>query len=172
MKGRETLLLGSLRAPEWIMLGVVGFGAYAVYRMARSPKPLPPSADDVPILSLPLLPGAPLPPAPGTLLVPGELNGLRSGDWFAGRVEGILERDLVELGFTGASTRPDAPNAPSAKVAIYDLNEARRAGFPSWALANPGRGTRWFYGRWAPEKRPARPPWLIALWRASPPRTS
>ncbi len=162
-----------MRADQGIMLGVVGLGAYAVWRMLRAPAPPRPDPEDLPILTLPLRGGPPDPAPAGTLLVEGGLETLRPNDWFAGRLEltpNEAKGTLPSWGFAGSAARPELGQAPNALV--YDVNEARRAGFPAWSLARPGQRTTWFYGRFVAPLQRGRPPALISLWRAAPPRGS
>jgi hypothetical protein len=172
------------------MLGVVGVGAYAVYRLVKSePTPSFPShPDDTPLLNLPTVPGVVAPPA-GSTAITGDLAGLRVGGWYAGRVETInaqgaaetsafrpdadaqaLTQALTALGFAGAGGRADAPDAGPPTVQVYMNPSAAAPHLPGYALASPGRGTRWFYGRWVGGTSP-RPSAMVLLLRSVPPST-
>lgn len=151
-----------MRADQWLMLGVVGIGAYAVYRIARAegssqalpadkvppplnpvfapapPRPAPAPAPDV--TNLPAMPGPIAAPPPGFALETGadpnkpeRAIQLKNSFAYQGRYEEPLSAQLRNL-FEAFQT--------------FDLAGARAAGFPVFALANPGKNTRWFYGRY------------------------
>ena len=165
----------ALRAEQWLMLGVVGIGAYAIYRFSKTestvttttgpqqapPMPIPGPAPNTPLPPNPGLPDRPtpimLPPGNATIFGaggPGQGNvmTLDNSRAYLGRGEDLTEADL---GFLDA-------------VRIFPSAEAARASgypFPEWALAGASRFTRWFYGRYTfPDARYQKPVNLEAMW--------
>lgn len=147
----------TLRADQWMMVGVVSIGALAAYLLTRSgPRPLTspvfgpapspppyPPASAVPTLQQNILrPGPPGQPSSALLrrgtnvlgrleLGDGDRAGDRAGD------EATAIRNLQIAGFTNVSlfTRNDIAANPSL-VPLRD------------ALSNPGPGSRWFFATW------------------------
>lgn len=163
----------SLRADQLLMLGVVGLGAYALYRMTKAPSQLPasevvvppePTRPSTPDGSLPALPGT-VPTLPATFpVVLGPGMHLINSRAYQGRIEtalpngssfssdpATLEGQLRGLGF-------DAVRVWSNPIDAGPFNDAR-------VLTAPGRGTRWFYGRYTGETTDAsRPTGLVLLY--------
>lgn len=150
-----------LRADQWLMLGVVGLGGYAVYRLTQTTSSPPPP--DSP-LNLPVEAGSPSAAPPGFPLL-GDPVHLTNSRAYRGRIElgrgGLpanmsreqIESALVRLGF-------DA-------IRVYEDMQQAAPTFPAFALHGAGRGTRWFYGRWlGPTTDTARPAFLSLLWVA------
>lgn len=127
-----------MRAEQWLMLGVVGIGSYAVYRMiANDPPPPSPSVEHAPAA-----PGA-IPEGISVVKTPSDL---KKNQWYKGRFEGMsgdagaVAALLGTLGFGGFD---------SGDAAIYPTADSARAGgIPEWALSGAGAGTRWFYAPW------------------------
>lgn len=139
----------ALRAEQWMMIGVVAIGGYALYRLARA---RPDAANETPVFQ----PGIPLGP-PGTVpagigvpniigrnTTPGRAL-LRRGDRVLGR---------LELGETSPAAAVQAlQSAGFTNVRLLSLADvqANAALVPSVdALLTPGPRTRWFWATWAP----------------------
>lgn len=165
------------------MVGVGALGLYAIYRLVQTPKPSeehitpmiptrePPTPVIVPPGTLPDQPGAmPTPPA-DIAVVQGPVLQLTPGSWYHGRIETMndarekVQQDLQTLGF--------------GNISVFQTpQEAATDIFQPFALANPGRGTRWFRARFPaflPDGNATNPnvprlPGLVVIWRAAPPR--
>jgi hypothetical protein len=166
-----------MRPDKLLMLGVVGLGFYAAYRLLTSttstslpPPPDKPNPLPVPTGALPLNAG-PLPSPPANIsTVDGDPLNLRGGQWYHGRLElspsatrEQVSGQLLTMGFKNLS------------VYVTPL-EASQDIFQAFALANPGAGTRWFRARWPlfddignVRPKPRRPNGLAILWVAAPP---
>jgi hypothetical protein len=166
----------ALRTEEWFMVGVVGLGTYAAYRLLTAPS------DQTPAGAAP----RPLPPRPGILQAPvGDASVLRDpatlslvrGRYYRGRIETVgadgralappfaptstareIRQGLISMGF---SSRIDG-----AAVFMSPTEQANSdRATPPWALAGAGAGTRFFYAEWAGSTGTiARPPGFVAVW--------
>lgn len=162
-----------------MMGAVVGLGAYAVYRLLRNPPDQGPI--DVPAGAHVPIPGedVSLPMQPTVLVVPPpEMATL--GDRFDPSLrQGVWYRIRLETQGSNAPFSPDAPRealqaglgsmgfgpGPDGVLVYVNADEARKAGFPEWALEGPGRATRWATARWGKPTRPyQRPPAFQAAW--------
>lgn len=145
----DALSFGTLRAEQWIMLAVVGLGAFAAYRLIYVKPGIPGE--------MPLQPGAqpalgPAGTLPADIRVPSILGRnaaaghaiLSARTPYRGRVDlgarddATFARELAALGFT--------------KVEVY--SEVDLAANPDAiplpdALLNPAPTTRWFSATWA-----------------------
>ncbi|RPH58003.1 MAG: hypothetical protein EHM89_13155 [Acidobacteria bacterium] len=164
----------SLRAEQWVMLGVVGLGLYAVYRFSKADSRQPTADSEAkqpsgPRMDLPVTAGAIGMPPPGIPFITGPdpnrptpVMHLTNSRAYRGRGEGLTEDDLVALGLDS--------------VQLYTSPQAARAALtPEWALANAGQNTRWFYGRYlGPTTDVRRPAALQAAWIVAgpPPRVA
>lgn len=181
-----------MRVDKLLMLGVGALGLYAVYRLTQTSaasqlpdgQPKQPRPTPVPILEGPL-PDAPgvIPPAPASLdLVQGSPLHLQPGRWYHGRLETgpgpfspsatreQLRSALVAMGFDGNPFRPE-----QQPHVFMTPQEAAQDIFQAFALANPGRGTRWFRARWplvleGPQPLPSRPSFTTMTSIRSHPR--
>lgn len=175
--------LPQLDAHEWVMLTVVGVGIYAAIRLAKTSAGTPqtpnqlakPTPLDVPSGPLPNLPG-PTPPLPSNIrFIEGSPLKLEPAAWYHGRLEtrpgglwsASSSRELIQRGLE---------NMGFSRVQVFMTpQEAAQDIFQSFALANPGSGTRWFRARWPlvierPLVYPGRFSDLTLLWQAAPPR--
>lgn len=189
-----------MRADQALMLG--GLGLVAAYYLLKAPKPSephvtpmiptrepPPTPVVIPPGALPDQPGMmPAPPA-DIAVAAGPTLQLTPGSWYHGRIETSnpetpflprvpqpldpvtwttprekLQQDLEVLGFGNVSV------FMTPQEAAIDI-------FQPFALANPGKGTRWFRARlpaflqtgFPPNPNIPRPPALVVIWRAAPP---
>lgn len=164
-----------MRADQLLMLGVVGLGAYAVYRMvttsasAGEKSSSSTSKPDVPIL----LPARPTEPAiPAGILVAHPILGGRA-DFKNSRAYRMRIETVDTRGRIGAHIRPtDSTEAIAETLALMGFDNAQAfaspraasaAGFPAWSLAGAGQGTRWAYGRWTPPTTSLVPPSELSL---------
>lgn len=175
----------AIRADQALMLGVIGLGAYAVYRMTRPREEVPP--EDVPILNGQGVPTAPVFPqniASGpTIQLPAgtQPDGVTTTNrWYRGRLElpqqGSPTRESLNL--THLSRQSPRPTIEAAlrqfgfdRVEVYMTPEeaAPRITLAA-AMANPTQGSRWFFGRYAgPRETKARPPVLTVLYPTAVP---
>ena len=138
----------ALRAEQWAMVGVVSIGALAAYLLTRA-RP----REEQPLYFTPAPPAEPGPPQLAQNILrpgpPGEPSHalLRQGNNVLGRLElggsdragddATALRNLQLAGFSNVRlfTRADIAQNPGL-VPLYD------------ALANPGPGSRWFFGTW------------------------
>lgn len=186
-----------MRTDQWLILGVAGLGAYAVYRLVTTKSnQLPPGPDgtlrpvlpDYPILdpSLPERPGAITLPADAVASF-GPAYALDNQRWYGGRIESTIatqgpfspaasrsqiQQALTDLGFAGSAVRPDAPEAAGLPltVQVYMTPAEAQGHVPDYAIANAGRGTRWFYARWAQPNATITMTPVAALWSSVPPQ--
>lgn len=161
-----------MRADQLLMLGVVGLGGYAAYKMV-SASPSPSGTDPV------LPPGSP--PSPGALpsgmVVLGNPLHLKEGQFYAGRLNlpsdptgGVLPGSLNP--FTQQASSEAIRAALEAlgfnSVVIYSniaQTVPQKENFPAETLMNPHAGTRWFIGRWGkPTMDVPRPPVIEQMW--------
>lgn len=173
-----------MRADQWLILGVAGLGAFALYRLASASNASRPSlpGDDrepitprIPTGSLPERPG-PAPAPPGVVsAIAGNQLSLANSRAYRGRLETI---DAAGR----ANPFPFSPNATSDQLAatleslgfdgaraFLTPEDATAGGFAPWAIANAGRGTRWFYGRWTqPAMQVGLPPGVVNVWVSQP----
>ena len=168
------------------MLGVVGIGAYALYRLVTA-RPRPPGEEPAfqpapPLIVTPMDPTSypgnwiGRPPAPfGTL-------SLRDGTPVRGRLElGFHLRPGEPPPPPRAPTALEASNAPASAIAselggagfsnaqIYMTETEARAGdrIPlAAALTVPTPGTRWFAATWRGENRRPLPRQIVMVWPA------
>lgn len=178
-----------LRADQLLMGAVVGLGAYAVYRLARAssgdqqgPVEAPtPAGPHVPIpgedSSLPMQPTVLVVPPPEMATLGGSRldRDLRQGIWYRIRLETYgsnppfspdSPREALQAGLGTMGFGP----GPDGVLVFVNADEARAAGYPEWALAGPGRGTRWATARWAKPTQPyQRPPAFQAGWATHEP---
>lgn len=173
----------ALRADQVLMIGVGLLGAYAVYRMIQTPKALaaPEPGRPVRVPSGPQPTPGVLPERPSALPLPPVALPVISGDpihltnsrAYGGRLETVgvdgsmrpspfsadSSRDEIEAGLRGLGF--DA-------VRVYMTPQEAVAAFQGYVLSSPGRGTRWFYGRYlGPTRDVARPKALAVLWITS-----
>lgn len=183
----------NFRADQLLMLGVVGLGAYALYRMTQAtpgqtpanagpmgPTPQAPSAPTG--SNLPERPGLPGPfgqefPRVPVIALPNAVPTihLTNSRAYQGRIETISSAGR-------AQSMPFSPIAEAEVIASglrglgFDAvqvfmtpEEAARPApdgepiFSAATRANAGRGTRWFYGRYTGETRDAAAPEGLAL---------
>lgn len=160
-----------LRADQWLILGVAGLGAYALYRMSRTthnvqstvgpngqpsgsqpstPTPTQPSGVLLPetrgrIEAPPLIPFV-----TGDPNAPGPSMQLSNSRAYRGRGENLTENDVSFFDVRYVYSTPEA---------------ARAAEFPEWSLTGASRNTRWFYGRYlGADATYARPAKIDAMW--------
>lgn len=190
-----------MRVDKVLMFGVGALGLYAVYRLVSNPKEQPPEhvtpifpqdqrrPDQVfvPAGTLPDLPGV-IPAAPTDIamvtLDQSPTMRLTPGAWYHGRLE--TTHQTREL----RSIEPSS-NAEEIQRALNALGfgnifvfmtpqEAATDIFQPFALANPGKGTRWFRARlpaFHMDGNPVspdvvKPPGLVLLWRAAAPAST
>jgi len=175
-----------LRADQVLMLGVAALGGFALYKLLIAPKDQTPKGDvpqplpqrpQTPNMGLPNIPGPASLPAgyaviPVQQLMPNAVPTihLTNSRAYQGRIETIDEQGRTQ----GMPFHPDASAEAIATgltalgfdaVQVFMSPEAAAGVFPREALANPGRGTRWFYGRYtAPTMDTASPEGLKLLW--------
>lgn len=156
-----------MRADELMMLGVVGLGGYAAYRM----------------LSAPSSPSSPSPtpgqtPLPGTLpsgmVVLGNPLRLKEGQFYAGRLNlpagssGVATLDPFIQQASPEMTRAALEALGFTNVVIYPTVAStvpQKDNFPAETLMNPHSGTRWFIGKWnKPTMDVPRPPVIEQMW--------
>lgn len=133
-----------LRAEQWMMIGVVGIGAYAIWRLTRAK---PDAANETPILQ----PGGPPGTVPAGVRVPNIIGQntqpghalLRRGARVLGRLElggatpAAAVQALQNAGFT--NVRLLSPVDVQADPGLVPLPDA---------LLTPGPQTRWFWATW------------------------
>lgn len=178
----------AIRADQALMIGVVGLGAYAVYRMTRPREDVAP--EDVPILNGQGVPTAPVFPqniAQGpTLQLPAgtQPDGVTTTNrWYRGRLElpqqGSATRESANLTHLSRQSPRQAIEAALRgfsfdRVEVYMTPEeaAPRITLAA-AMASPTPGSRWFFGRYAgPRGTRARPPVLTVLYPTAVPTTA
>lgn len=164
-----------LRADQWLILGVGALGIYALYRMNKSDSSIP---SETPIPNpRPSIPTDQLPDRPGQVTLPANIAVIQGNPLqltnsraYFGRIETISPQGIPQI--------PFAPNLSKEQIQDILLNlgfdavkvymnptEASTAISVPEALSNPGRGTRWFYGRWLnPSMNVERPNGLSLLW--------
>lgn len=156
-----------MRADELMMLGVVGLGGYAAYRMLSAPSS--PGA-------APSSPGAT--PLPGTLpsgmVVLGNPLRLKEGQFYAGRLNlpvgssGVAALDPFIQQASPEMTRAALEALGFTSVVIYPTVAStvpQKENFPAETLMNPHTGTRWFIGKWnKPTMDVPRPPVIEQMW--------
>lgn len=161
-----------MRADQLIMLGVVGLGGYAAYRML-SASPTPPGGP-TPGGSTP---GGPT-PLPGTLpsgmVVLGNPLRLKEGQFYAGRLNlpaggtGIPGLDPFVQQAAPEATRAALEALGFTSVVVYPSIAStvpQKDHFPAETLMNPHSGTRWFIGKWnKPTMDVPRPPVIEQMW--------
>lgn len=166
-----------IRAEQILILGVAGLGIYALYRMSKSEKEIPsqdkikPTPEITPTGVLPNIPGA-IPQLPaGTATVQGNPIQLTNSRAYLGRIETINPQgNSFTAPFSVNTSKEELVDALTNfgfdAVRVYMTpQEASRAIPQNPALGSPGRGTRWFYGRWLGRTGPvARPDPLVLLW--------
>lgn len=172
----------ALRADQLLMLGVVGLGVYAVYRMQRvTPKPINP--DDIPILN----PNGQVPFGDRVPNLATEPTIRMAADqWYSGRLDlpvgvarpgppgsiqlsasatrEMIEQELRQFGFN------------PVQVFMSPTEAQGHIPLPG-ALAAATEGSRWFSGRWSPALMPdqlprtrvSRPMFLSLLWYTTNP---
>lgn len=159
----------SLRADQWLILGVVGLGAYALYRLSKTSSVSDPQATPTGDPMRPPQPGVLLPETRGRIEAPasvafvtGNPNApsstmtLSNSRAYRGRGENLTDEDIAFFDVRYVYNTPEA---------------ARAAEFPEWALTGASRNTRWFYGRYLGQDATyARPAKIDAMWvTARPP---
>lgn len=175
-----------MRAEQWLMLGVVGAGLYAVYRMTHASSASNPQSSNTGPSVTPQIPKTPLPDipvvshVPGPAALPGGVKGVLSQGALALANSRAYRGRIETIDASGNPTpAPFSPNATTDQIAAvfaglgFDNAQAfatptaaRNGGFPDWSLANPGTGTRWFYGRWTlPTKSVPAPPGVSLAWQ-------
>lgn len=179
-----------MRADQWLMLGVVGLGVYAVYRMTRAEaSPLPASPGDsarptplpIPSGPLPALPADSTPPS-NLSVVTGPVLKLTPASWYHGRVETVSKNGQASSVFFPADNRADLVTALTSlgfgNVSVFMTpKEASNDIFQPFAFEGAGQGTRWFRARWPfadalgnlSSTSISRPDGLVTLWVAAPP---
>lgn len=168
-----------MRADQLLILGVAGLGLYALYRMGKArdtsqelenggrtePRPIP----DIPTGALPERPGIASLPSNVESLNSSPITLTNSRAYF-GRIETVSPNGEFSVSFPPNASKADLINTISAfgfdGVRVYMTpQEAAQAIRVPEALANAGRGTRFFYGRWTgPTASIARPPEWALLW--------
>lgn len=133
-----------MRTVNAIMLGVVALGTYAVYRMLGSQS----NAFDS--TSLPDKAGPPGVPPPNSTVQTGPTLHVGLNRWYAGRFEEPIPAFLDQGAWT---------------VSEFGTPEEAAPHMPPWAMANPGKDTRWFVATWTASKAVlTRPPGLVLFW--------
>jgi hypothetical protein len=174
-------------AHHLVMIGVVGTGLYALWRLTQtsSSSPQTPSQLSTPTRPTPLnIPPGPLPSVPGPLpplptstilFVNGSPLHLRPAAWYHGR----LETNGQASPFSPSSSREQIAQGLASmgfgQVQVFMTpQEAAQDIFQPFALAGAATGTRWFRARWplmieGGYPTPTRPAALSLLWEAAPP---
>lgn len=169
-----------MRADQALMIGVVGLGIYALYRLRRSDagttddqqKP-PPDGRPVPILTR--SPGAgQVPRTPegfpmAALLTDPTSLPLQNSRLYRGRLE--LQQDLTTdqvadmltaLGFDNAQVYATPQEADPV---LFQPMLGMTRTYPRFALEGAGPRTRWFRGRWTKtDQAVTRPAEMVLVW--------
>lgn len=170
-----------MRADKALMLGVVGVGLYAAYKLVTA-KPNDPSReppvfaptnpqDNRVDVALPVTAGMPDPPPANLNVLAGPALPLRGGAYYKGRIETDPRATNGQIQALVASTFGVDPNAVQVfRLASDALASPNAIGQP-WATARPGQGTRWIRFRVGAldSGTRQRPPWLVVLWQAAAP---
>lgn len=168
-----------MRVDKLIMLGVGALGLYAVYRIVTNPpsSALPPAGvaphPQVPqvinLLGLPELPG-PIPPPTGQDVKTGDVFDVENNRWYRGRIETLPAGGAFASALTREQIQAKLASLGFDHVLVdMDPNEAMVDIPVPFALANPGKGTRWFWARWSqPTTKLSRPQGMVLFWTSSP----
>lgn len=187
-----------MRAEQWMLVGIVGIGAYAVWRLTQTTSADQPSAppDQNPIIHPPVpfptpvvipagalsnLPGVlPAPPA-NMVLETGPTLNLQPAAEYHGRLETISAGGHESAPpFSSTSAQADIENALKAMfgfniVHVFMTPQAAAQDlFNAYSLSTPGRGTRWFRARFPfvmdnpPNPKPVRPTELVLFGKTAP----
>ena len=182
-----------MRAEQWMMLGVVGIGAYAVYRMTKTTPDQAPT-DQPPIVHPPkptpvVVPPGVLPDLPGVLASPptnmvletGPTMSLQPAAEYHGRLETISSAGHESAPpLSSTSSQADIENALKSMfgfnvVHVFMTPQAAAQDlFNAYSLSSPGRGTRWFRARFPfvadnpPNSHPSRPTELVLFGKTAP----
>ena len=156
-----------MRADKLLMLGVVGLGAYAVYRLSKTdtqPRP------DNELKPTPIVPPnkGPLLPENFPLLVGNPIH-LTNSRAYRGR----LETTDQPAPFSPSSSREDIQRALEvlgfSNPQVFVTASEAAGNFPEFSLANSTPASRWFYGRWlGPTTDAPRPNAVNLIWVSQP----
>jgi len=172
-----------IRVDKLAMVVVGAFGLYALYRLTQTstssqlttpkpgkPAPLPVTTGPLPTVAGPI----PAPPTSISMVEGGPLQ-LGQARWYHGRLETMQQ----PAPFSDNASRKQLVAALTGmgfnQVQVFMTpTEAQGDIFQAFALANPGKGTRWFRVRWPLQLEntlpfPARPPQMVLLWNAAAP---
>jgi hypothetical protein len=147
--------------PErWFMLGVVGLGAYAAYRLVLAPKGPSNTFDAVnPNATRAFAKPSDFTLPAGNTAALGDLVGLEQARWYGGIIDsgapdypgGTANAVLASYGFSPVTTFTDKASAAQH--------------VPSYALATSSPTAVWFRAPFSlPTQQRPRPAWLPLLW--------